>query len=256
MKFKTAITQHIDEEVYIRGYRLLDLVGNLSFAQAVYLLLRGELPSERESKMLDAMLVSVIDHGVAPPSAIAARCVASGGNSLNVGVAAGILAFGFAHGGALEDAMHFLSGAVSGDVSPDRAVSEYFEKKLPIPGFGHKYYKDKDPRTERLFSVARELGVFSRHCEFALKVQDEIERQKGKRLVLNVDGAIAAIACDMGFDWRVGKGLFILGRVAGLIAHVYEELTQEKPFSKRLDEEDIEFVGMPKRELPGEFKRS
>ncbi|MEN3033927.1 MAG: citryl-CoA lyase [Aquificaceae bacterium] len=255
MKFKTAITQHIDEEVYVRGYRLLDLVGNLSFSQAVYLLLRGELPNKSYARMMDAILVSVIDHGVAPPSAIAARCVASGGNSLNVGVAAGILAFGFAHGGALEDAMRFLSEAIAGGVSPDRAVSEYLEKKLPIPGFGHKYYKEKDPRTERLFEIAKEEGIFSKHCEFALKVQEEIERQKGKRLVLNVDGAIAALACDMGFDWRMGKGLFILGRVAGLVAHVYEELTQEKPFSKRLEEQDIEFVGLPKRELPEEFRR-
>lgn len=99
-KWRTAITQHVGHETYIRGYRLLDLVGNLSFAQAIYLILKGELPTEKESKMMEAMLVSVIDHGIAPPSAIAARAVASGGNSLNVGVAAGVLAFGSAHGGA------------------------------------------------------------------------------------------------------------------------------------------------------------
>jgi len=255
-KWRTAITQHVGHETYIRGYRLLDLVGNLSFAQAIYLILKGELPTEKESKMMEAMLVSVIDHGIAPPSAIAARAVASGGNSLNVGVAAGVLAFGSAHGGALEDAMRFLQEGVKSGRSVEEIVKEYLESKKPIPGYGHRYYKDFDPRTKRLMDIAKELGFYGPHCKFAEGVEEEISRQKGKKLVLNVDGAIAAIASEMGFDWRLGKGFFIIGRVPGLVAHVYEELTTEKPFSKRLDEEtEVEYTGVPPRELPAEFKR-
>jgi citryl-CoA lyase len=255
-KWRTAITQHVGHETYIRGYRLLDLVGNLSFAQAIYLILKGELPTEKESKMMEAMLVSVIDHGIAPPSAIAARAVASGGNSLNVGVAAGVLAFGSAHGGALEDAMRFLQEGVKSGRSVEEIVKEYLESKKPIPGYGHRYYKDFDPRTKRLMDIAKELGFYGPHCKFAEDVEAEISRQKGKKLVLNVDGAIAAIASEMGFDWRLGKGFFIIGRVPGLVAHVYEELTTEKPFSKRLDEEtEVEYTGVPPRELPAEFKR-
>ncbi|ADC90084.1 citrate synthase [Thermocrinis albus DSM 14484] len=255
-KWRTAITQHVGHETYIRGYRLLDLVGNLSYAQAVYLILKGELPNEKESKMMEAILVSVIDHGIAPPSVIAARAVASGGNSLNVGVAAGILAFGSAHGGALEDAMRFIQEGVSSTKSVSEIVREYLESKKPIPGYGHRYYKDYDPRTKRLMDIAKDLGFYGKHCQFAEEVQEEIARQKGKRLVLNVDGAIAAVASEMGFDWRLGKGFFIIGRVAGLVAHVYEELTTEKPFSKRLDEEtETEYTGTPPRELPPEFRR-
>uniref|UniRef100_A0A7C5WZ46 citrate synthase (unknown stereospecificity) n=1 Tax=Thermocrinis ruber TaxID=75906 RepID=A0A7C5WZ46_9AQUI len=255
-KWRTAITQHVGHETYIRGYRLLDLVGNLSFAQAIYLILKGELPTEKESKMMEAMLVSVIDHGIAPPSAIAARAVASGGNSLNVGVAAGVLAFGSAHGGALEDAMRFIQEGVKSGRSVEEIVKEYLESKKPIPGYGHRYYKDFDPRTKRLMDIAKELGFYGSHCKFAEDVEEEISRQKGKRLVLNVDGAIAAIASEMGFDWRLGKGFFIIGRVPGLVAHVYEELTTEKPFSKRLDEEtEVEYTGVPPRELPAEFKK-
>jgi len=255
-KWRTAITQHVGHETYIRGYRLLDLVGNLSFAQAIYLILKGELPTEKESKMMEAMLVSVIDHGIAPPSAIAARAVASGGNSLNVGVAAGVLAFGSAHGGALEDAMKFLQDGVKSGRSVEEIVKEYLENKKPIPGYGHRYYKDFDPRTKRLMDIAKELGFYGPHCKFAEDVEEEISRQKGKRLVLNVDGAIAAIASEMGFDWRLGKGFFIIGRVPGLVAHVYEELTTEKPFSKRLDEEtEVEYTGVLPRELPAEFRR-
>jgi citryl-CoA lyase len=255
-KWRTAITQHVGHETYIRGYRLLDLVGNLSFAQAIYLILKGELPTEKESKMMEAMLVSVIDHGIAPPSAIAARAVASGGNSLNVGVAAGVLAFGSAHGGALEDAMKFIQEGVKSGRSVEEIVKEYLENKKPIPGYGHRYYKEFDPRTKRLMDIAKELGFYGPHCKFAEDVEEEISRQKGKRLVLNVDGAIAAIASEMGFDWRLGKGFFIIGRVPGLVAHVYEELTTEKPFSKRLDEEtEVEYTGVPPRELPAEFKK-
>jgi citryl-CoA lyase len=255
-KWRTAITQHVGHETYIRGYRLLDLVGNLSFAQAIYLILKGELPTEKESKMMEAMLVSVIDHGIAPPSAIAARAVASGGNSLNVGVAAGVLAFGSAHGGALEDAMKFIQEGVKSGRSVEEIVKEYLENKKPIPGYGHRYYKDFDPSTKRLMDIAKELGFYGPHCRFAEDVEEKISRQKGKRLVLNVDGAIAAVASEMGFDWRLGKGFFIIGRVPGLVAHVYEELTTEKPFSKRLDEEtEVEYTGLPPRELPAEYKK-
>ena len=255
-KWRTAITQHVDHETYVRGYRLLDLVGNLSFAQAIYLILKGELPNEAESKMMEAMFVSVIDHGIAPPSVIAARAVASGGNSLNVGVAAGVMAFGSAHGGALEDAMKFIQEGVASGRPVEEIVSEYLSQKKPIPGFGHRYYKEFDPRTKRLMELAKLYGFYGKHCEFAEKVEEEIFRQKGKRIVLNVDGAIAAVASEMGFDWRLGKGFFIIGRVPGLVAHVYEELTTERPFSKRLNEaEETEYTGVPPRDLPEELKK-
>jgi citryl-CoA lyase len=253
-KWRTGITLHKGEDTYIRGYKLLDLVGNLSFSQTIYLILKGELPSEKEAKMMDAIFVSVIDHGIAPPSVIAARAVASGGNTLNVGVAAGVATFGSAHGGALEDAMKFMQDNI--DKNVEELVKEYLEKKKPIPGFGHKYYKEFDPRTKRLMDIAKSLGFYDKYCAFAEKVEEEIFKQKGKKLVLNVDGAIAAVTSEMGFDWRLGKGFFIIGRVPGLVAHVYEELTKEKPFSKRLnEEEETEYTGIEPRELPQEFKK-
>ena len=253
-KWRTSITLHKGEETFIRGYKLLDLVGNLSFSQAIYLILKGELPSEKESKMMDAMFVSVIDHGIAPPSVIAARAVASGGHTLNVGVAAGVATFGSAHGGALEDAMKIFQENIEKDVSS--LVKSYLDSKKPIAGFGHKYYKEFDPRTKRLMDVAKSLGFYDKYCAFAEKIEQEIFNQKGKKLVLNVDGAIAAIASEMGFDWRLGKGFFIIGRVPGLVAHVYEELVMEKPFSKRLnEEEETEYKGIAPRDLPSEFKK-
>ena len=253
-KWRTSISFHIGHEAYVRGYKLEDLVGNLTFSEAIYLVLKGELPTEKEAKMLDAIFVSVIEHSIAPPSVIAARAVASGGNPLNVGVGAGVLAFGEAHGGALEGAMKFLQENV--DKDPKEVVKKYLSEGKRIPGYGHRYYKDYDPRTKKLFKIAKELGFYGRYCQFAEKIEKAIEEIKGKRFVLNVDGAIAAITSEMGFDWRLGKGFFIIGRVPGLVAHVYEELTTEKPFSKRLDEEkEVEYLGPAPRELPEEFKR-
>ncbi len=253
-KWRTAISFHDGQEAYVRGYRLRDLVGNLTFTEAIYLVLKGELPTENEAKMLDAIFVATVEHSIAPPSIIAARAVISGGNPLNAGVAAGVMAFGDAHGGALEGAMKFLQE--NADRDPEEVVREYLERGERIPGYGHRFYKEFDPRTVELFEIAKELGFYGKYAKFAEAVERAIEKIKGKRLVLNVDGAIAAIVSEMGFDWRLGKGFFIIGRTPGLVAHAYEELTFEKPFSKRLDEEkEVEYFGPQKRELPEEFKR-
>ncbi|WP_297452895.1 citryl-CoA lyase [Persephonella sp.] len=253
-KWRTAISWHFDKEAYVRGYNLRELVKNLTFTEAIYLVLKGELPDEKEKRMLDAIFVATIEHSIAPPSIIAARAVISGGNSLHVGVGAGILAFGEAHGGALEGAMRFLQENI--DKDPEETVKEYFSQGKRIPGYGHRYYKEADPRTQTLFEIAKETGFYGKYCQFAEEVEKAIEKIKGKKLVMNVDGAIAAIVSEMGFDWRLGKGFFIIGRVPGIVAHVYEELTMEKPFSKRLDEEkEVEYLGEKPRELPDKYKR-
>ncbi len=252
--WRTAISWHFGHDAYVRGYKLEDLIGNLTFSEAIFLVLKGELPSKNEAKMLDAIFVSLVEHSIAPPSVISARAVISGGNSLHVGVGAGILAFGEAHGGALENAMKFLQENVERDA--EEVVREYLNNKKRIAGFGHRYYKDFDPRSKKLLEIAEKLGFFGKYVKFALEVEKAIEKIKGKKLILNVDGAIASIVSEMGFDYRMGKGFFIIGRSAGLVAHAYEELVMEKPFSKRLDEEkDVEYLGEPPRELPEEFKR-
>jgi len=251
--WKTRISTHINKKAYVRGYPLEELIGNLSFTEAIYLVLKGELPTEKERKMLDVIFVSVIEHSIAPPSVLSDRAVISGGNSLHVGVGAGILAFGEAHGGALEGAMRFFQENI--DKNPQNVVKEYFDNRKRIAGYGHKYFKDFDPRAKKIIEYAVKLGFNGRFLDFALKVEKEIERIKGKKLIINVDGAIAAVVSEMGFDWRLGKGFFIIGRTAGLVAHAYEELVYEKPFSKRLNEdEEVQYLGKPPRELPENYK--
>ncbi len=250
--WKTGISTHIGKKAYVRGYPLEDLIGKLSFTEAIYLVLKGELPTENERKMLDVIFVSTIEHSIAPPSVIAARAVISGGNSLHVGVGAGILAFGSAHGGALEDIMKLLQENI--EKTPEEIVREYLSSGKRIPGFGHRFFKEFDPRAKNILDYARKLGFYGKYCKLLEGIEKEIERQKGKKLVINVDGAIAAVVSEMGFDWRLGKGFFIIGRVPGLVAHTYEELF-ERPFSKRLDEEkDVEYIGKEPRKLPEDYK--
>ncbi len=254
-KWKTAISWHFGHEAYVRGYKLSDLVGNLTFTEAIYLVLKGELPTEAEKQMLDAIFVATVEHSIAPPSVIAARSVASGGNSLHVAVGAGILAFGEAHGGALEGAMRFIQENYR--KNPETVVSKYISSGKRIPGYGHRYYKEYDPRSKKIMDVAKRLGFYGKFCQFAEEVEKAVEKIKRKKLVMNVDGAIAAVVSEMGFDWRLGKGFFIIGRAAGLVAHVYEELTMEKPFSKKLDEEkEVEYLGRKPRNLPEKYRRT
>ena len=251
-KWKTAITEIKKGEIRVRGYDITEMMGKLSFSDAVFLILKGELPGEEESEMMRTILVSSIDHGVTPPSVLSTRTVLSGGNSLNAAVAGGILTIGDVHGGAIEKCARILqSWSKKTDQISSVAkelVSEFIYKKRRIPGFGHRLH-ETDPRTVKLFQIATDLNFSGRHMELAQAVETELTHALGKKLPINVDGAIAAVISDMGFDWRLGKGFFLISRVAGLVAHAYEETVREKPMRK-LGNWNFEYDGPGKREIP------
>lgn len=238
MKWKTAISTHKDGELVIRGKKLVELIETSSFVEVVFLLLRGTPSSEKETAMLNAMLVSCIEHGIETPSAFVARTAASVGNQLHVALATGILATGDWHGGAIEKAAQIFAS----DANPKEVVKETLLKGGKLAGFGHKIYKDADPRTEALFAKAKRIGLHRAYVARALAYERELETQTGKKLPLNIDGAVAALLLELGFDWRLGKAFFVLARLPGLIAHAHEEAVNEKPY-RRLDEEDVEYVG-------------
>jgi citryl-CoA lyase len=251
--WKTAITRIKPGEIRVRGYDITELMGSISYAQAVYLLLKGELPSKAEALMMEAILVASIDHGATPPSVLAARTILSGGNSLNSSVAAGVMAIGDVHGGAIEQCAKILQERAQQKGSPANLaaalVEEFHRQKRRMPGFGHRLH-GTDPRTVRLLALARETGFSGRHIDLAVHIEKELEKQLGRRLPMNVDGAVGAVISDMGFDWRLGKGFFIISRTAGLVAHVYEEWTREKPMRK-LGPPPSEYDGPEARELKG-----
>ncbi|RJP77100.1 MAG: citryl-CoA lyase [Candidatus Zixiibacteriota bacterium] len=249
--WKTAITDVSGGQIRVRGYDIADLMEHLSFADAVYLILKGELPTNQQKRMMEAMLVSSLDHGPTPPSNLAARTVMSGGNPLNAAVAAGVMTIGDSHGGAIEQCARLLQEWAKKDGSPPdlarQLVAELKEKGKRMPGYGHRLHK-RDPRTVKLLEIAERIGYRGRIIELAVAVQEELEASSGKDLPLNVDGAIAAIISEMGFDWRLGKGFFIISRVPGLVAHVHEEWTREKPM-RRLGPPEYQYDGPGPREI-------
>jgi citryl-CoA lyase len=250
-KWKTYITEIKPGEIRVRGYDIAEMMEKLSFAQCVFLVLKGELPSPEQSKMMEAILVSSIDHGVTPPSALGTRTTVSGGNPLNAAVAGGVLTIGDWHGGAIEQCARILQEWVQkGENVSSLAkglVNDFSSAKKRIPGFGHRLHQT-DPRTVKLFEIAKKLKFSGKHMDLASAVEMELLETTGKKLPINVDGAIAAVISDMGFDWRLGKGFFIISRVPGLVAHAYEERSLEKPM-RRLGDTNYEYKGPESRKI-------
>ncbi len=252
--WSTAITEIEPNRVAVRGYDIANLMGRVSFGQAVYLILRGELPDERVGRLMDAILVSSIDHGVTPPSALAARSVTSTGGALSAAVAAGIMNINRYHGGAIEDCAHQLNHIIRHreetgealDVVAEAMVDEMKEAGARMSGFGHRIHTD-DPRAARLFELAREAGVDGSHMEAALAVE-QVFRAAGKSLPINVDGAIAAILTDLGFEPSGMNGVFMSARSPGLVAHATEEHARERPM-RRINAAEHEYDGPPPRTI-------
>src|SRR5438477_2564352 len=252
--WNTAITRVEPNKVAVRGYDIAELMERVSFGAAVYLILTGELPSPAVARLMDAILVSSIDHGATPPSALAARSVASTGATLSASVAAGIMSINRHHGGAIEDCARQLKAVVdratresiSMDEAAGRTLAAMREAGERMPGFGHRLHT-KDPRTVRLFELAREAGVDGVHMQVARAVEKAFAAAK-KSLPINVDGAIGAILADLGMNPTALNGIFMIARTPGLVAHVIEEQTREKPM-RRIDPFNHGYDGAPARSL-------
>ena len=257
-RWQTMLTSTAPNQVLVRGFPLDEMMGRLSFAEAVYLLLMGELPTPAIGRMLNAVLISSIDHGVTPPSTLAARNVATSGAPLKDCVAAGILAFGPHHGGDIESCMRFLDTGLSlvrsGRSMQDAAeaiVDECARTTQVPPGFGHRFHT-RDPRAGRLFQMALELELEGEHVRMLRAAERALEarqEQYGRALPVNVDGAIAAICADLGFAYELGNAIFLISRLPGLIAHAHEERTGQPPM-RLINPTDHEYVGSKERRLP------
>jgi len=255
LRWKTAITDVKPHRIALRGYPIDKLMGKITFSQAIYLVLKGEMPSPEVGRLIDAIFVSSVDHGGSPPSVLAARTVKSTGAELNSSIAAGVLAISRYHGGAIEEGMRLFKEIASrvGEkgLSEDQATREVLlemkEKKKRASGFGHRLHT-KDPRTIRLFSLAEELGLAGRHIQIALSAEKTLVEISGKDLPINVDGAIAAVLCDLDISPEIGNAFFIIARVPGLVAHIHEESTRMKPMRK-IHPQDYEYDGPKERDI-------
>lgn len=230
MKFHTKVSKTDNGKHIIRGHELSELIEKRSFGEVVFLLLRGSFPTPQEKELLEAMLVAGMENGIAAPSLYVPRIVAASGNSFHAALAAGLLSIGEKHGGAGEAAAHLFAS--------DTNVEEIVQSGMIIPGFGHKIYKEADPRTKVLYEKAKTLGFSCTYFDRAFAIEKELEKKKGKKLPLNIDGALACCMLELGFDSALGKALFLIARIVGMSAHVLEEMQQGNSYY-RLDEKDF-----------------
>jgi citryl-CoA lyase len=226
MTFTTTVSGQTQQGIELRGHALSTLIGKHSFSQVLFLSLTGKLPSTAQDAVLNAILVASIDHGVQSASGFVPRVVAASGNPILPAMASTLLALGPFHGGAVSDAMKVIGQLVLAEDVEQAALAlatEYRAAKKRVSGFGHPHYKDADPRAQQLFQIAREAGLELRALDTAMTLEAAIETVVGKRLILNIDGAVAALCVALGLPDDAGNALFGLARVGGSIAHIIEE---------------------------------
>lgn len=255
-RWRTGLTCIEPNKILVRGYPLDELMGRLTFGEAIYLLLMGEVPSPALGRLMEAMLVSFIDHGATPPSTLAARHTATTGAALRACVASGILGFGKYHGGDIESCMQFLDAGLEivrqGASYVDAAgqiVQRCVETGENPPGFGHRFHT-RDPRAARLFQMALELEAEAEHIQMIRAVENVLHERPGtEALPVNIDGAIAAVCGDIGIPPAIANALFIISRVPGIAAHADEERVRQQPM-RQIDPKDHLYDGPSERRLP------
>lgn len=227
----SAISTSNAATIVVRGHDLAkELVGSLTFTEHFWLLLTGARPNPAQLRILDATLVAIAEHGLVPSVQAARMTLAAAPEALQGAVAAGILGCGSVVLGSAEAAGRLFAeiqarsgGAGSLREAALAVLREYRSAKRAIPGYGHPLHKGQDPRALRLFAVAAEVHSAGRHCEIAGLVEQLLPEVVGKPLALNVSGAIPAVLLDAGYPLLALKGVPLLARTAGLVAHLLEE---------------------------------
>jgi citrate synthase len=235
-RLKSDLGWSTSDKIVVRGHDLVeDLLGKASLGDVAFLELTGRLPTQQESLVFNAITVTLVEHGMTP-SAIAARLTYFGApESLQGAVAAGLLGMGDRFGGSAEDAARMLQTALEGaDRGADlkalasSIVSDHKARKQPVAGLGHPIHKPVDPRTAKLFEVAAENGLSGRYVQLMQLIGEAATRAFGRELPVNATGAIGAIASELGIPWRVCRGLAVMARAIGLVAHLQEEIKEPR----------------------------
>jgi citrate synthase len=212
------------DRIVVRGKDLpSEILGHFNLGDMAFLELTGRAPSAQESRLFNAMVVTLVEHGLTP-SAIAARMTYFGApEAMQAAVAAGLCGLGSVFVGSTEACARMLveslpdpRAEVDLDALAQDIVAAQRARKAIVPGIGHPIHKPVDPRVPRLFEIARDCGFYGAYCRL-------IERAAGKPLPLNATGALGALACEMGFDWRVCRGIGVMARAVGLVGHLLEE---------------------------------
>lgn len=213
-QIKSDLSWSTVDRIVVRGKDLPnEILGHLNLGDMAFLELTGRVPNERESKLFNAMVVTLVEHGITPSALVARLTYLGAPEALQGAVAGGLLGLGSVFVGSMEGAARILSDAIASGKDAKTVLAE----NRRMPGLGHPIHKPIDPRTKRLFELARETGFYGRYC----RLMEEIAQAKG--ITLNATGAIGALACELGLDWKVVKGLGVMARAVGLVGHILEE---------------------------------
>ncbi|MET9900473.1 citryl-CoA lyase [Streptomyces sp. NPDC006446] len=234
----TAVSHIEPGSIELRDRPVQDLIGNASLVDVIWLLLRGTMPSARESALLEAALVAGVDHGPQAPSIAAARMAATCGVGLNNAIATGVNMLGDSHGGAGQQCVEMLDDICglhrNGQGWEDAALdvmTRWQSRSRYLPGFGHRFHP-VDPRRDPLLGLVHQAVtdgiVGGDHLRAGLAVEEALRRRRaGARPVpMNIDGATAVIYAELGFSAPLARGLFVLSRSVGILAHAWEESQQ------------------------------
>jgi citrate synthase len=247
---KTHIAGSDATSIRFRGRDLVDeLIGKHSFTEVFYLLAVGTLPTPGQTRVLDACLVTLMDHGWTPTSLITRLAYDSAPSQVQVGVAAGLLAVGDVFAGTMDGCAKLLAEGIGQDdkaVWCAQVVQAHRTLKKPMPGFGHPFHKPDDPRPPRLFKVAAEAGVEGRYIALLQQLGEAVDAGYGRHLTINATGALAALLLEIGMPLAIMRGVSVVSRSAGLTAHIAEE--QKSPTARhiwKLVEEAIPYEDPP-----------
>ena len=228
------------DRIVVRGKDLAnEIIGHFNFGDFAYLQITGRTPNANESVMFNAILVTLAEHGITP-SVIAARMTYLGApESPQAAVAAGLCGLGTVFVGSTEDAARMLYDALSDSKSAsdlialaETVVADFRKRKKAVPGLGHPIHKPVDPRTVRLFALARTCGLSGRFIALMEAIADTTARGSSRRLPINAAGAVGAICCEIMIPWQAVRGVGVAARAVGLVGHILEET--EYPIAREI----------------------
>lgn len=262
--WQTGIIEMRPGVIRLRGYEIQDLIGRVSFPAMIWLMLRGELPSEEQAALLGIALGAAVDHGPQAPSIAIARMAITCGVAINSAMASAVNVLGDVHGGAGEQALSFY-GDIAAELDAGMPLADAVSARLDrflagengyVPGLGHRFHP-VDPRAPRLIELTRDFAargiVSGRFADIAEAIEAEVARRKGKKIPLNIDGATAVIYGELGFPPPLTRGLFVLSRSVGILAHAWEQSQESDRNKGPLPREWLwAYTGTPVRPLPEE----
>jgi citrate synthase len=221
------------DRVVVQGLDLTkQLLGHINLGDMAFLELTGRLPTPQQSAVFNAMLVTLVEHGLTPQALVTRLIHMSAPEALQAAVAAGLCGVGSVFAGGSEGTARMLQEALPPDPKADleavarAVVADFQRRRAVIPGLGHPRHKPIDPRTPRLFEIAAANGLRGRYVKLLEAIGREAERAYNRSLPINGTGAIGALCCELGFEWRIARGIAVIGRAVGLVGHLAEELRQ------------------------------